>query len=87
MKPMVSSNTTIPNYPRGACLHPALLSSIRADIPLFTLKSNDESVKRRKWRVCRTAGRESSRAPRGHSWTVVIEDIKGNTTSTQVRGA
>ena len=86
LKPMVSSITTIPNYPRGACLHPALLSCIRADIPLFTLKSDDESIKRRKWRVCRKAGRESSKAPRGHSWTVVIEDIKGNTTITRMRG-
>ena len=85
-KPMVSSITTIRNYPRGACLHPALLSCIRADIPLFTLKSDDESIKRRKWRVCRKAGRESSKAPRGHSWMMVIEDTKGNTTITRMRG-
>ena len=87
MKPMVSSITTIPNYPRGLCLHPALLSCIRAHFPLFTLKSDDKSVKRRKWAVCRKAARESSKATRGDSWTVVIEDIKGNTTITRVRGA
>ncbi len=85
MKPMVSSITTIPNYPRGLCLHPALLSCIRAHFPLFTLKSDDKSVKRRKWAVCRKAARESSQARRGDSWTVVIEDIKGNTTITRVR--
>ena len=86
LKPMISSITTIPNYPHGACLISALLSSIRTDFPLFTLKSHDESMKRRKWRVCRKAGRESSKAPRGHSWTVVIEDIKGYTTITRMRG-
>jgi hypothetical protein len=48
LKPMVSSITTIRKYPRGACLHPALLSCIRADIPLFKLKSHDESMKRQK---------------------------------------
>ena len=86
LKPMVSSITTIPNYTRGPCLHPALLSCIRADFPLFTLKSVDKSIKRRKWAVCRKAARESGKAPRGDSWTVVIEDIKGNTTITRVRG-
>ena len=87
MKHMVSSITTNPNYPRRLCLHPALLSFIRAHFPLFTLKSDDKSIKRRKWAVCRKAARESSKATRGDSWTVVIEDIKGNTTITRVRGA
>ena len=87
MKPMVSSITTIRNYPRRLRLHPALLSCIRADFPLFKLKSHDKSMKKRKWRVCRKAGRKSSKAPRGHSWTVVIGDITGNTTITRMRGA
>ena len=87
MKPMVSSITTIPNYPRRLCRHPALLSFIRAHFPLFTLKSDDKSVKRRKWAVCRKAARESSKARRGGTWTVVIEDIKGFKTITRVRGA
>ena len=86
LKPMVSSITTIPNYPRGVCLHPALLSCIRAHFPLFTLKSVDQSIKTRKWGVRRKAGQESSKAPRGDSWTAVSEDIKGNTIITRERG-
>ncbi len=86
LKPMKSSLNTIRNYPRGACLDPALLSCIRADIPLFTLKSDDKSIKRRKWAVCRKAARDSSKAPCGDLWTVVIEDIKGFKTITRVRG-
>ncbi len=86
LKPMVSSITTIPNYPRRLCLHPALLSCIRADFTLLTLKSDDKSVKRRKWAVCRKAARESSKATRGDLWTVVIDDIKGFKTITPVRG-
>ncbi len=87
LKPMVSSITANRNYPRGLCLYPRLLSFIRAHFPLFTLKSDDKSVKRRKWAVCRKAARESSKARRGDSWTVVIEDIKGFKTITRVRGA
>ena len=86
MSGMVFSITTIRDYPRGLCLHPALLSCTRAHIRLFTLKSDDKSIKRRLWAVRRKAGREASQAPRGDSWTVAIEDIKGNTTSTRVMG-
>ena len=85
-KPMLSSITTIRNYPRGPCLHPALLSCTRAHIPLLTLKSVDKSIKRRKWGVRGKAGRESSEATRRDSWTMVSEDIKGYTTIKQVRG-
>ena len=86
LKPMVSSITTIRNYPRGLCFHPALLSSPRAHIPLFTLKSVDKRIKTRKWGVRRKPGRESSKAPCGDSWTAVIEDIKGIKAITLVRG-
>ncbi len=86
LKHMASSLITIPNYPRGLCIDSALLSCIRAHFPLFTLKSDDKSVKRRKWAVCRKAARKSSKAPRGDSWTVVIEDIKGFKTITPVTG-
>ena len=86
LKPMVSSIITTRNYPRGPMLDPALISCTLLDFRLFTLKSDDKSIKTRKWGVGRKAARESSRTPRGDSWTVVIEDIKGNTTITRVMG-
>ena len=67
LKPMVSSITTTPNYPRGRTLDPALLSCTLLDFRLFTLKSVDKSIKRRKWVF---AGKQGGNQAENHvgSW-------------------
>ncbi len=53
---------------------------------LLTLKSVDKSIKAQKRGDRMKAGRQSSTASRRDMRTVVIEDIKGNTTITRGMG-